>query len=171
MKIIISYAFNKEFNEETKEEFLNLIYNKSKENFQASEWENMLTSGLRILYPDYIIERVGNINEKEHGTDIIVRIPGILKEDKYIIAIQIKDYSGIIKNKEKIIGQIKKAENGWKEEGKLIEKILLITSAEREKNEELNELCEKNEIKIIYTEDLKDILYNIGMKHIGLIEE
>ena len=50
---------------------------------------------------------------------------------------------------------------------KIIDKILLIISAEKEKNKTLNELSEKEGIKVIYRGDFKDLIGAIRQEYIG----
>lgn len=162
---IISKSFNEIFD---RERFLNKAYEDLIKSFSAAEWEEVITYGLKLLYPNYEIEKIGGKKEEEHGTDIIVKIPGILSEDEYGIAIQVKDYKDTVNNPREIIEQIKKSDKYFVENLKIIDKILLIISAEKEKNEALNELSEKEGIKVIYRKDFKDLIGAISQEYIGL---
>lgn len=65
--------------------------------------------GLKKLLPEeYIIETTSNKTKYHHGADILITIPD-LRDRKYIIAIQIKDYESVIG--EWVIDQICKADD------------------------------------------------------------
>ena len=56
----------------------------------------------------------------------------------------------------------------WDKNGdKLIEKILIVTQAEKEQNIELVTSCKENNITLIMGEELKEILAQIGLKRIA----
>lgn len=149
-------------------ELENKLFNKFVEKFQAAEWENALVFGLQLMFPQYLVEKIGGTTEKEHGTDILIKIPNLFEEDKYYgIAIQVKDYDGIVGDA--VIEQIQKAEQYFsdKNEVKLIEKIILVTKAEKESNEKLIEKIKENGIKVIFASDLKKLLVQIGITYIS----
>ena len=56
-------------------EFKTNLYAKMYSQFSESEWEFALVHGLKKLYPHYNVERLGAKAEKEHGADIIMKIP------------------------------------------------------------------------------------------------
>ena len=69
-----------------------------------------------------------------------------------------------------IIDQVNKAEEyGW-EDGKLIDKILVITPAKEEENPKLIEECQKNEIRVIFSEELKKLIFQSIIENIDLKE-
>ena len=149
-------------------ELENKLFNKFVEKFQAAEWENALVFGLQLMFPQYIIEKIGGTTEKEHGTDILIKIPDLFEEGKYYgIAIQVKDYNGIVGDA--VVAQIQKADQYFSEknEVKLIEKIILMTKAEKESNEKLIEKIKGNGIKVIFASDLKKLLVQIGITYIS----
>ena len=169
---LIKESFEEVFSEE---KFLKKSYNKLIDRFQASEWEEMVRYGLEILYPNYLVEKVGGFKEKEHGTDVLVKIPNFMsKEEYYVIAIQIKDYKGKISSQQShnIVEQVKKSEY-WKEikNNKIIDKVLLITSAKREDNSELEGLCKNEGIKLMFGEDFESLIREISQKYIGYRNE
>ena len=93
----------------------------------------------------------------------MVKIPSIIAEYQYAIAIQVKDYDGIVK--EGVIEQIKKAECWDTEESiKLIDKIVIVTKAKKDANKNL--LLDE-EVKFIFAEELKDLLLKIAKNVIG----
>jgi hypothetical protein len=145
--------------------FENNLYKKMNEQFTREEWEYALVHGFQQLFPSYNIERVGGGNEKYHGTDILIKIPGIIPSYEYAIAIQVKDYEGFVAGN--VIKQINKSEKYWNDENvKLIEKIVIITRAGKEENIEL--VDNKSGVKFIFSNDLKMLLSNIGKIYIGI---
>ncbi len=145
--------------------FADKLYEKLTEQFTREEWEFALVYGLKQMFPFYQIERVGGKEEKNHGTDILIKIPSILSNYGYAIAIQVKDYDGFVGNE--VIAQINKADNYWDSENlKLIEKIVIITKAKKDENIRLLE-HDKN-VKFIFATELKQLLTEIGKCFIGM---
>jgi hypothetical protein len=158
----IENVFNKVFNTS---EFSEMLYKKLNEQFTREEWEFALVYGLGQLFPNYYIDRVGGGKESEHGTDILMRIPGIISGYEYVIAIQVKDYEGFVAKD--VIKQINKADKYWNNENtKLIEKIVLITRADKDDNLDLLE--NKDNVKFIFAKELKELLTKIGETFIGI---
>ena len=151
-------------------EFSEKIYKKYNDKFEATDWEKVLKNVLEKIYPsEYIVENTGGIKEKKHGTDIPITIPGIF--ENYMIAIQIKNYKYVVNNIDKIIEQINKSEEyEWSNNRKLIDKILIITSAKRKDNQNLVEKCQEKSIKVIFSEELKKLILLSNIKSIGLKE-
>lgn len=138
--------------------------------FTASQWEEVIKNILEKIYPGYEIERIGGSKEEKHGTDVLVNVRGI--SENYNIAIQVKNYKGEIsdENINIIIDQVKKAEEyGW-EDGKLIDKILVITPAKEEENPKLIEKCKEKNIKVIFSEELKKLIFQSIIESIDLKE-
>ena len=138
--------------------------------FTASQWEEVIKNILEKIYPGYEIERIGGSKEEEHGIDVLVNVRGI--SENYNIAIQVKNYKGEIsdENINIIIDQVKKAEEyGW-EDGKLIDKILVITPAKEEENPKLIEKCKEKNIKVIFSEELKKLIFQSIIESIDLKE-
>jgi hypothetical protein len=156
----VGNVFNKVFDHTL---FENLLFQKVTEQFTREEWEFALVYGLKRIFPFYHIERVGGKEEKNHGTDILIKLPSIIPNYGYAIAIQVKDYDGFV-GKE-VISQINKADKYWDSENlKLIEKIVIITKAKKEENIQLLE--HDRSVKFIFTNDLKQILAQIGKSYI-----
>jgi len=152
----IGTIYDEVFNEKL---FSTKLYDKLNEQFTREEWESVIVFGLRKLFPFYIIERTGGPEEVKHGTDILIKIPGIISNYHYAIAIQVKDYHGFVG--EEVTKQINKAENYWESENiKLIEKIVIITKAQKDDNLGLVE-SDKN-IKFIFANELEILLSEIG---------
>jgi len=150
------------------------IVDEYNQKFVASQWEEVLKDILEKIYPGYKIKKTGGSKEEEHGTDVLVNIPGISISESYNIAIQVKHYKGKIsdENINTIIDQVKKAEKYGREEeeGKLIDKILVITPAKKEENPKLIEECKKEDIKVIFSEELKKLIFKSIIESIDLKE-
>jgi hypothetical protein len=158
----IGTVFNEVFDEKL---FTNKLYDKLTEQFTREEWEFALVYGLKQIFPFYQIERVGGKEEKNHGTDILIKLPSLLSNYSYAIAIQVKDYEGFV-GKE-VISQINKADDYWESENlKLIEKIVIITKAKKDDNIKLLE-HDKN-VKFIFATELKQLMSEIGKCFIGM---
>jgi hypothetical protein len=127
-----------------------------------------LVYGLSKLYPNFTVERRGGPSEIAHGTDILIRIPGIIDDNDYGIAIQVADYTGKIDATIKT-NQIKKADDYWLCEGiKIIDKYIIFTKVNKE--DSINTL-EDGSVKYIFSNQLKDLLTKIGKVIIGLKNE
>jgi hypothetical protein len=158
----IENVFNKTFN--TKD-FSENLYKKLNEQFTREEWEFALVYGLKSIFPFYSIERVGGGSESEHGTDILIKIPGIILDLEYAIAIQVKDYEGFVADD--VIRQINKADKYWNNDNiKLVEKIVIVTRADKDNN--LHLLGNKSNVKFIFAKELKELLSNMGQTFIGI---
>lgn len=161
----INDIINKHFD---KNNFENDIFEKLNQQFAREEWEYALVHGLRELFPFYDVERTGGVKEKEHGTDILIKLPS-LTEDQLGIAIQVKDYSGTVRSD--VVQQINKSEEYWENESiRIVQKIVLFTESIGEDNESLKESDE--DVDFIFAEDLKQLLYKISINfvHDGLSE-
>ena len=158
----IENVFSEIFNES---EFADKVYKKLNEQFTREEWEFALVHGLKQIFPFYHIERVGGIEEKKHGTDILIRLPGIIIDYEYAIAIQVKDYEGFVAKD--VIKQINKAEKYWNDENvKLIEKIVIVTRADKDDN--INLIDNQSGVKFIFAKEFMQLLSNIGQNFIGI---
>ena len=167
IKNIVSEQVKSHFNLKGFYEKVIVEYNQK---FTASQWEDVLKNVLEKIYPGYEIEKTGGSKEEEHGTDVLVNVRGI--SENYNIAIQVKNYKGEIsdENINIIIDQVKKAEEyGW-EDGKLIDKILVITPAKEEENPKLIEKCKEKNIKVIFSEELKKLIFQSIIESIDLKE-
>ena len=138
------------------------IYEKFNEKFEATEWEHVFVEGLKCLFPYYNIERTGGKGEEKHGTDIKITIPGLLSERPYVIALQIKDYEGKVETDP--LSQLSKAENWWSDENTiLIDKILVVTKADKSDNEQLLKIAKGKNITVLMGNDVKELLYRISL--------
>ena len=149
------------------------IVDEYNQKFTASQWEEVLKDVLEKIYPEYKIKKTGGSKEEEHGTDVLVNIPGISISESYNIAIQVKNYEGEIsdENINIIIDQVDKAKGyKWENNGKLIDQILVITSAEEKDNPKLIEECQNKEIRVIFSEELKKLIFQSIIESIDLKE-
>lgn len=159
----LSDAFADVFNEE---EFKNKLYSNFTNKFNSAEWEYAIISCFKQLFPYYDISRQGGIAEVNHGTDILIKIPSLLSDYQYAIAIQVKDYSGFVGNSASVIAQIKKADSYWENENlKLIEKWIILTKASRMDNPDLANNTDG--IKVLFSDDVKDLLSRVGKSWIS----
>ena len=169
-------AFKKSFD---KNKFIESFYDNTIASFNASEWEYALVQGLSYIFPKPMsVERWAGKSEVDHGCDIVITIPGLLKK-RYAIAIQVKDYEGTVS--ENPIDQINKADEYFKELEKnqdlvLIDKYILITKSKRSDNKEFilsveasNKAGNKG-ITVIFGEELKELLYQMWEATQGLLE-
>lgn len=158
----IGSVFNEVFDESV---FADKLYNKLTQQFSNAEWEFALVHGLKRIFPFYQIERVGGGEEINHGTDILIKLPSIITNYGYAIAIQVKDYDNLV-GKE-VIDQINKADKYWASENlKLIEKIVIVTKSKKDENLQLLE--HDKTVKFIFANELKQILTEIGKTFIGV---
>lgn len=156
MTSVIGDVFDSSFDED---KFAEDLYLKFNEQFTSEEWEFVLVEGLKVLYPFYTVERTGGKEEKNHGTDILVRIPSIVEGLEYGIAIQVKDYEGFVQTN--VIDQINKADEYWGNENlKLIDKWVIITKASKDENNNLSSFDKT--VKIIFAKEMKHLLSRIG---------
>ena len=170
IKNIVSEQVKSSFNLKRFSEKVIDEYNRK---FTASQWEEVIKNILEKIYPGYEIERIGGSKEEKHGTDILVTISGLSNLEKYNIAMQVKNYNDVISdnNIDNIIKQINKAEKYvWENNGKLIDKILVITSAKKEENPKLIEECKKENIKVIFSEELEKLILRSIIESIDLKE-
>ena len=156
----IEFAFAK-----VREDFSEELYDKLNTELNAKEWEDVLAVVMRSLYPRADVETVGSQKESKHGTDIKITIPG-LSDKSYIIAVQVKDHER--RTAEKVIEQINKASYWTKDSEKLIEKVVIITKAKKKDNSHLMTIGNKNNVKFVFEDNLKDILTKYAERRIGL---
>ena len=163
---VIGKTFANFFNEK---EFSDLLYDNLNSAFTSAEWESALVEGLQALFPFYEIKHVGGRSEQKHGTDILIEMPGLIPDSTYAIAIQVKDYDGIV-NAGPVIEQIRKADAHWEEQNpnlKLVDRVIIVIQAKKEQNLALTDLA-GDEVSVIYAQDLKDVLAQIGKASLGL---
>ena len=147
------------------EKFSNSLFEKLNKEFFNQEWEWVLIEVFKKMFPDYRVVGVGGKSEVHHGTDILIRIPSIIKGFEYLIAIQVRDYHHFVNeaHSKETVEKINKASYfEEKENAKLVDKIIIVTGAKKEENPVLLEKAEEAGVKVIFASDLKDILCEAG---------
>ncbi len=146
----IGHTFANLFDEN---QFKEDVYQEVSKQFSNEDWEWALVEGLRCLFPNYQVERTGGTSEKQHGTDILIRMPSLIVDFEYAIAIQVKDYEGLVADD--VIEQIDKATEYWENGNnlKVIDKIVIITKALKDDNKKLLE--NESDVKFVFAGDLK----------------
>ena len=133
--------------------------------FNAIEWEYVLVDVFSEIYPEGSVERVGGPNEVHHGTDILITVPGIVPGSSYGIAIQVKDYSGGVKNHP--VDQILKADH-WNKDGRtVIDKLVLLIGAFAEQNLALSKYADEKGVRILFSNDVNDLLFKYACRVMG----
>lgn len=159
----IEKVFHEKFKEQ---EFKSDLYKEVSNGLQASEWENPLVEGLKLLYPEplFRVVKKGGCSEEKHGTDIAIYIRSFLLEREDVIAIQVKDYKNVVSSD--VFAQINKADEYFKEQGqKVIEKILIVIGARKDENQNL--LKNRGDVEILFAEDVKSLLAKIGLEFVS----
>lgn len=162
---VIHDAFFDNFDENR---FSEKIYTEMNKQFTNEEWEFALVAGLQKMLPTPInVERTGGKSEKKHGCDIMIHYPGIM-DDEYVIGIQIKDYDDVVGSL--AVNQVSKADDFFEdnENVKLIDKYVIITKAKRKNNANLEKYAKQNNVKVIFADELKVLLCNMGKAAMGL---
>ncbi len=145
------------------------FYDNLQDQFGAKTWEEALAEALQKLFPSYTVIRTGGAGERNHGTDILVTIPSVFSDWEYAIAIQVKDYKEVVKSD--VLGQIERAEYWNSADRQLVDKILIITKAKRDDNTDLQEKAKERNIKVIFAEELKDMLYAMAISYLGIADD
>ena len=137
--------------------------------FGDASWENVLVHGIQQLFPAFVVEHTGGHNEQLHGTDILIRIPGLISSYSYGIAIQVKDYEGAVSTD--ILQQINKATYwGEQEPGlRIIDRVVVLLRADAPLNEQL--VTEAGEVRILFASDAEELLTAIALKLVNLEPE
>lgn len=163
----VQEAFKDAFKEE---QFGTSVYDRLNHEFDNTRWENVLVRVLRTRYPAPCeVRRVGGRAEKEHGTDILVLLPGVGEGPRHAIAVQVKDYDGVVGRHRHPVDQIIKAE-WWdgKDSHSVVEKVVILTKASREENPKLVEYANEKEVRLVFAEDLKEMLTEYAKRTMGL---
>lgn len=158
-------AFGSAFNAE---KFGTSVYDRLNREFDNTRWENVLVRVLETRYPPPCrVDRVGGRGEKAHGTDILISLPGVGEGPRHAIAVQVKDYAGTVGPHP--VDQIIKAE-WWdgQDSHSVVEKVVILTKAKREKNAALLEYAGKNSVRLVFAEDLKRMLTEYAKRTMGL---
>lgn len=136
--------------------------------FQASDWEFVLVQVFRKLLPFCTINRIGGKQEKNHGCDIKISIPGIEEDKSYVIGIQVKDYKDIVG--ENPIKQVLKADSYWEDNSineKLIDKYVILIGASKERNLSFEQKAKNEHVSVLYEDGVADLLLRAAKWHIS----
>ncbi len=134
--------------------------------FNATEWEMVLVDIFNELYPAGNAERVGGPKEVEHGTDILITIPGVVPDTSYCIAVQVKDYERGVG--ESPVDQVLKADSYWGKDGlTLIEKVVVLIRASEKDNEALSKYASEKGVKIMFDRDVNDLMFQFACRRLG----
>lgn len=161
----IKSAFGTAFKESV---FREAVYENLNKEFDNTRWENVLVKVLETLYPaPCVVTRVGGRNEKSHGTDILISLPGVGDGPDHVIAVQVKDWDGSAGNYP--VDQVGKAA-WWENESDyhVIEKVVILTKAQRADNPRLEAHGEKENVRLVFADELKTLLTDYAKRTIGL---
>lgn len=146
------------------EKFGNSVYKRLNREFDNTRWEDVLVRVLETRYPAPAkVERVGGQTESEHGTDILISLPGVGEGPLHTIAVQVKDYEGKVGNHP--VDQIARAERWDRQDAhSVIEKVVILTKAKRDENANLVTYASDKEVRLVFAEDLKELLTEYGKR-------
>ena len=135
--------------------------------FGGREWETVIRTILERRYPGARVQNTSGQRERDHGTDILVRIPGMAPGQEYAIAVQVKDHRDQVGDA--AIGQIEKAEYWSNEEGlTLIDRVVVFTGAKKEGHSSLAETAAAKGVSLVFREDLDPMLAEYAASRIDL---
>ena len=159
----LANAIGRSFNS-IREEFGNSLCQEIDHEFQAAEWEHVLGEVLRWRYPGGSVEPVSGPTESEHGTDLKITIPGLVDNQGFVIAVQVKDYDHQV-DFQSLMGQISKMDYWQNLEGqRVIDKAVVFTKATREQQ---NELPQYEDVTFVFADDLKELIWQYALGHVG----
>ncbi len=135
-----------------------------------AEWEWILVDALQRLNPAWDVKRVGGKEEAKHGADILATIPDIFGNGCMGIAIQVKDYKDVVGDAP--LAQIRKAVSYWEEEDtSIVQLVLVLVGAKEKDNQQLKEAAKahdsKPSVRIVWTEDVKDMVYRSACHYLS----
>ena len=146
------------------------VHNALLNQFEGYEWEYALVVGLKALFPNYGVERTGGTSEQEHGTDILITMPGPLRTVQYGIAMQVKDWRDVAHNIGDAVDQINRADEGWKRyrpELRIVDKIVVVTGA----NIPDDTPRERDGVTIMTPQELKELLRRMAVATAAAMNE
>ena len=150
------------------EKFGASVYDRLNHQFDNARWENVLVRVLQTRYPAPCkVDRVGGRSEKAHGTDILISLPGVGEGPRHAIAVQVKDYAGVVGHHP--VDQIIKAE-WWdgQDAYSLVEKVVILTKARRGENADLVDYASDKKVRLVFAEDLQEMLTEYAKRTMGL---
>lgn len=144
-----------------------LLKGKAYQNFGKSDWEHLLVSVLQRLNSEWVVKRTGGKAEASHGTDILMKIPDVFGDGYYGIAIQVKDYSGVVGDAP--IAQIMKSKGDyWQAKGvKILEMVVILIGGDKFQNSTLEVSAKKNGVRLIWASDVEDLIFRSACRFIS----
>jgi hypothetical protein len=136
--------------------------------FSKSDWEYLLTEALQRLNPGWKVRRTGGKAEAKHGTDILATTPDLFGHGELGIAIQVKDYQGIIG--EHPIKQVQKAETSdyWRDRGiQITELIVVVIRGDKKTGHELQKAADEQNVRLIWSTDVEDLIFRSACRFIS----
>jgi hypothetical protein len=136
------------------------LFGAAEKYFSKSDWEYLLTEALQRLNPGWKIRRTGGKAEAKHGTDILATTPDLFGDGELGIAIQVKDYEGIVSGHP--IKQVQKAETSgyWKDRGiQIIELVVVVIRGDKKTGHELQEAADEQNVRLIWSTDVEDLIF------------
>jgi hypothetical protein len=136
--------------------------------FSKSDWEYLLTEALQRLNPGWKVRRTGGKAEAKHGTDILATTPDLFGGGELGIAIQVKDYQGVIG--EHPIKQAQKAKSSgyWKERNiEILQVIVVVVRGDKKIGHELQEAADKAGVRLIWSTDVEDLIFRSACRFIS----
>lgn len=161
----VEEAFRQAF---SAEKFGKEVYERLNREFDNTRWEDVLVRVLETRYPAPCkVQRVGGPKESEHGTDILISLPGVGEGPLHAIAVQVKDFEGKVQIDP--VDQIAKAE-WWdgQDTYSVIEKVVILTKAKRDDNADLVTYANHKKVRLVFAEDLKELLTECAKGAMGL---
>ncbi|MCX6910590.1 MAG: hypothetical protein NTY01_21470 [Verrucomicrobia bacterium] len=142
------------------------LFRTAQEHFGKSDWEFLLTDVLQRLNPGWKVERKGGTLEAQHGTDILITIPDVFGAGYYGIAIQVKDYSGVVNDNP--ITQILKARNYWEKSGiKIVELVVALIGGDKQVNPRLEQSAVEKGVRLIWSSDVEDLVFRSACRFVS----
>ena len=158
----LANAIDRSFNS-IREKLGNSLSQEINSAFQAAEWEHVLKEVLQWRYPRGSVEHVGGRDENKHGTDLKVTIPGLIDNQGFVIAVQVKDYDHQVDFKS-LMDQVSKMDYWQDQEGqRVIDKVVVFTKATREQQ---RELPSREDVTFVFADDLKELIWQYAFGRI-----
>lgn len=144
------------------------VYKRLTREFKAGQWENVLVIVFRALYPSFEVNKTDKRAEGTHGTDIWLSTKGLgqSEEHEHAIAVQVKDYEGIVPRE--AVDQIANADKGPYH---VFEKVVVVIRASIHENGELVKYGNEKGVRLVFKEDLKKMITMYAKRAVGLDPE
>lgn len=143
------------------------LFDQLSSQYEGKDWEPVLVEVFKRIYPDYLVEHTAGPSESEHGTDILISIPGMDgREHEYAIAVQVKDHDSLT---EEAIKQIQAAPEYWEKERpyRFVDKCVVLTKDESKEGQRVD----AGDTKIIRANELSKIIEEYARRAIPIGHE